>query len=193
MTTGENDFFCRNLKGDKMKLLNGYSKDQEKTLVEVRTDRYKRQFEKEKERDIELSILYKYIEDKINAIKQLFEKGNNEDIYIPAYIFLVSNTLDEAKSYRNDLIKVTDVEYNNAISFYKELCKDLSEIIEEIEREAIKDSFQYADSSLDELIDGMAMNAQEYNRQQTIEKIKGSGTQLGAFDQVRKKKGTEDD
>ena len=95
-----------------MILFNKYSNNQEKTLVEVRTERQKRQIEKEKERDIELSILYKYIEDKINAIKQLLEKDNNEDIYMLAYISLVSNTLEEAKSYRNDLIKVTDAEYN---------------------------------------------------------------------------------
>ena len=146
-----------------MNLFNKYSNNQEKTLVEVRTERQKWQIEKEKERDIELSILYKYIEDKINAIKQLLEKDNNEDIYMLAYISLVYNTLEEAKSYRSDLIKVTDAEYNNAISFYKGLCKDLSEIIEEIERETIKDSFQYAEDSLDELIGGMAINAQEYN------------------------------
>lgn len=175
-----------------MNLLNGYCKDQEKTLVEVRTERYKRQFEKEKERDIELSVLFKYIENKKDAIKQLLEKDVTDDIYFYAYVRLVEQTLDEANSYRNDLIKVTDAEYNNAISFYKELCEDLSETIEELEKENVRNSFQYADSSLDDLIDGMSVNAQEYNRQQIIEKIKGTDTQIGAFDEVRKKKDAED-
>lgn len=175
-----------------MELFFKRSTNQEKTLIDVRLERIKRQEEKEKERDIELSSLYINIENNINTMKKLLEKDNSEDIYILAYLQLVIDTLTDAKSFRKDLLKVTDAEYKNAMNYYESINKDLSETIQELERKRVNDSFQYANVSIDEMIGGMALDAENYNRKQTIEKIKGIGEQPSEFERVRKKDNAED-